>query len=127
MQLLTVPCYFFGAAVYMATAWLSDRLQKRGVFCVVLGAVSTVGYAVLLSNVGAAAHYVGCFLVAAGLYVVVGLPLAWVSHLMLMIMLMMEADMDELPNNIPRYGKRTTATGLQLTIGNTAGILSGFI
>lgn len=48
-------------------------------------------------------------MVAAGLYVVVGLPLAW------------------LPNNSPRYGKRTTATGMQLTIGNCAGIMSSFI
>jgi hypothetical protein len=48
-------------------------------------------------------------MVAGGLYVVVGLPLAW------------------LPNNSPRYGKRTTATGMQLTIGNCAGILSSFI
>lgn len=33
----------------------------------------------------------------------------------------------QLPNNSPRYGKRTTATGMQLTIGNSAGILSSFI
>jgi hypothetical protein len=32
-----------------------------------------------------------------------------------------------LPTNSPRYGKRTTATGLQLTIGNSAGIMSAFI
>lgn len=46
---------------------------------------------------------------AFGLYVVVGLPLAW------------------LPSNQPRYGKRTTATGLQLTIGNTSGIMAPFV
>lgn len=46
---------------------------------------------------------------AFGLYVIVGLPLAW------------------LPSNQPRYGKRTTATGLQLTIGNTSGIMAPFV
>ncbi|KAM0310488.1 hypothetical protein ACHAPQ_012487 [Fusarium lateritium] len=44
-----------------------------------------------------------------GLYVIVGLPLAW------------------LPSNNPRYGKRTVATGLQLTIGNSAGIPAPFL
>ncbi|KAM4057875.1 major facilitator superfamily protein [Hirsutella rhossiliensis] len=109
VQLLTVPCYFLGATVYMVTALASDRLQMRGVFCVVFGAVSVIGYAVLMSDVAPAVHYFACFLIAGGLYVVVGLPLAW------------------LPNNTPRYGKRTTATGLQLTLGNCSGILSAFI
>ncbi|KEY68019.1 hypothetical protein S7711_08378 [Stachybotrys chartarum IBT 7711] len=109
VQLLTVPCYFLGAAAYMATAMLSDRLQRRGLFCVVFGTVSVVGYAVLLSDTPSGVHYFGCFLVACGLYVVVGLPLAW------------------LPSNSPRYGKRTTSTGLQLTIGNASGVMSAFI
>ncbi|PNY27354.1 transporter [Tolypocladium capitatum] len=109
VQLLTVPCYFLGAVAYMTTAFLSDRLQMRGMFCVVFGAMSVVGYAILLSGSATSVHYFACFLVAGGLYVVVGLPLAW------------------LPNNSPRYGKRTTATGLQLTVGNTSGIMSAFI
>lgn len=109
VQLLTVPCYFVGATAYMVTAFLSDRTQRRGIFCVIFGVISVIGYAVLLGDVPSGVHYFGCFLVAAGLYVVVGLPLAW------------------LPTNSPRYGKRTTATGLQLTLGNTAGIMSAFI
>lgn len=79
-QLLTVPCYFLGAAAYMSTAFLSDKLQRRGLFCVIFGLISCVGYAVLLADVSSGAHYFGCFLVAGGLYVVVGLPLAWVSY-----------------------------------------------
>ena len=79
VQLLTVPCYFVGAVAYLMTAMLSDRLQRRGMFCVIFGTVSVVGYAVLLTDSSAAVHYFGCFLVAGGLYVVVGLPLAWVG------------------------------------------------
>ncbi|OAA77952.1 Major facilitator superfamily domain, general substrate transporter [Akanthomyces lecanii RCEF 1005] len=109
VQLLTIPCYFLGASAYMAIATVSDRTQKRGLFCVIFGILSVVGYAILLSNVSSGVHYFACFLVAAGLYIVVGLPLAW------------------LPNNSPRYGKRTTATGMQLTIGNASGIMSSFI
>lgn len=48
-------------------------------------------------------------MVALGLYVTVGLPLAW------------------LPTNLPRYGKRTFATGLQLTFGNISGVMSPFL
>ncbi|KAI2471606.1 DNA-repair protein rad2 [Annulohypoxylon bovei var. microspora] len=109
IQLLTIPCYFVGAMTYMGIAFLSDRLQMRGMFCVIFGTISVVGYGVLLSDSSAGVHYFGCFLVATGLYVTVGLPLAW------------------LPSNTPRYGKRTTANGMQLTSGNTAGIMSSFI
>ncbi|KAK2054896.1 major facilitator superfamily transporter [Colletotrichum caudatum] len=109
VQLLTVPCYFLGAVIYMSMAFLSDRMQKRGLFCVVFGSVSVIGYGVLVSPASNGVHYFGCFLVAAGLYVVVGLPLAW------------------LPNNSPRYGKRTTASGMQLTVGNCSGVMSSFI
>lgn len=78
VQLLTIPCYFLGAAAYMAIATVSDRTQRRGLFCVVFGVLSVVGYGVLLADVSSGVHYFACFLVAAGLYIVVGLPLAWV-------------------------------------------------
>ena len=63
----------------------------------------------LISNGGAAVHYAGCFFVAAGMFVVIGLPLAW------------------LPTNVPRYGKRTTTIAMQAMIGNSAGIMSSFV
>ncbi|KAM0494726.1 hypothetical protein ACHAP9_003645 [Verticillium nonalfalfae] len=78
VQLLTVPCYFLGAATYMCIAFLSDRTRKRGLFCVIFGTISVVGYGVLISPTSQGVHYFGCFLVATGLYVVVGLPLAWI-------------------------------------------------
>ncbi|KAI0534887.1 DNA-repair protein rad2 [Xylaria digitata] len=109
IQLLTIPCYALGAISYMTIAYISDRKQMRGVFCVIWGAISVVGYGLLISNASAGVHYFACFLVATGLYVIVGLPLAW------------------LPNNCPRYGKRTTSSGLQLTIGNVSGIMAAFI
>ncbi|KAF2813790.1 MFS general substrate transporter [Mytilinidion resinicola] len=109
VQVLTIPCYALGAISYLLAARLSDHQQKRGLYSVLFGLISIIGYAMLLADTTSGVHYAGCFLVAMGLYVVVGLPLAW------------------LPTNNPRYGKRTTATGLQLTIGNTAGIMSSFI
>lgn len=88
-----MPCYFLGAAAYMSTAYMSDRMQRRGLFCVIFGAISVVGYAILLADVSSGVHYFGCFLVAGGLYVVVGLPLAWVSLIRICLRVGMMADL----------------------------------
>jgi MFS family permease len=109
VQALTIPCYALGAISYIIIAWRSDRTQRRAIFTVIFGLTCAIGYAILISPAPGGVRYFGCFLVAAGLYVIVGLPLAW------------------LPSNNPRYGKRTVATGLQLTIGNSAGIVSPFL
>lgn len=77
VQCLTIPCYALGAITYLVAAWFSDRLQRRGMITVIFGTVSVVGYAVLLSDVSNGVRYFGCFLVAMGLYVVVGIPLGW--------------------------------------------------
>lgn len=63
----------------------------------------------MISDSSSGVHYFGALLIALGLYVTVGLPLAW------------------LPTNLPRYGKRTFATGLQLTFGNVSGVISPFL
>ncbi|KAL4908150.1 hypothetical protein BDW74DRAFT_97637 [Aspergillus multicolor] len=109
VQALTIPCYALGAISYIVVAWFSDRTQKRAVFTVIFGLTCAAGYAILVSPAPGGVKYFGCFLAAMGLYVIVGLPLAW------------------LPSNTPRYGKRTVATGLQLTIGNSAGIPAPFL
>lgn len=92
IQAYTIPCYAVGAIVYMAAARFSDWTQLRGPVVVAVSMFSIVGYALLISPLSFSAHYAGCFLVALGLYVAVGIPLAW------------------LPSNNPRYGKRTTAS-----------------
>ncbi|KAH0270491.1 MFS general substrate transporter, partial [Aureobasidium melanogenum] len=109
VQVLTIPCYAVGAISYLIMARISDWSQKRGVYTIIFGVISIAGYAMLISDGGSSVHYAGCFLVALGLYVAVGLPIAWL-----------------LANN-PRFGKRTTATGLQLMFGNCAGIMSSFL
>ncbi|KAH8884059.1 MFS general substrate transporter [Thozetella sp. PMI_491] len=108
-QALTVPVYVLGAITYLVIAKLSDMQQQRGLYSAGFAIVSAVGYALLCSNSSVAASYCGCFLVAMGLYVSVGLPLAW------------------LPTNCPRYGKRALATGMQLTFGNLSGVASPFL
>ncbi|MCJ1428293.1 hypothetical protein MMC29_006202 [Sticta canariensis] len=109
IQVLTIPCYCLGAISYMVVAWISDAQQKRGLYSATFGVISVIGYAILISDSSVGVHYFGCFLVAMGLYVIVGIPIAW------------------LPSNQPRYGKRATATGLQLTFGNCSGIMAPFL
>ena len=109
VQLLTIPCYCLGAATYLVVAYFSDRQGKRGIYSCVFIVVSIVGYGLLIARVSAGVHYFGCFLVAMGLYVAVGLPLAW------------------LPNNLPRYGKRTFSSGFQLCIGSFGGVTAPFV
>lgn len=109
VQALTIPCYCLGAISYVVAARMSDSQQKRGLYSVAFGIISVIGYGILISDSSTGVHYFGCFLVAVGLYVIVGIPLAW------------------LPSNQPRYGKRATATGLQLTIGNCSGIMAPYV
>lgn len=109
VQVMTIPCYAMGAISYIVIGRVSDHQQRRGVWVLALGAVSISGYGMLISNGGPAVHYAGCFLVATGMFVVIGLPLAW------------------LPTNLPRYGKRATAIAMQVMIGNSAGIMASFV
>lgn len=109
VQALTIPCYALGAIVYLAVAWLSDRTQLRALYAIIFACVIVVGYGILISDSPSGVHYFGALLIASGLYVIVGLPLAL------------------LPTNLPRYGKRTYASGMQLTCGNVSGVMAPFL
>ncbi|KAH8647926.1 MFS transporter [Xylariales sp. PMI_506] len=108
-QALTIPVYAVGTGVYLLVARFSDKNQMRGVYSAVFGVITMVGFVMLIVNRGPAVSYTGTFVIAAGVYVLVGLPLAW------------------LPGNKPRYAKRALATGMQYTIGNTAGVATPFL
>lgn len=77
VQLLTIPCYALGAISYLTIAHISNRQGQRALYSCGAIVVSIIGYALLLSNSTSGVHYLGCFIVAAGLYIAVGLPLAW--------------------------------------------------
>lgn len=76
-QALTIPCYAIGVITYIIVAIVSDKYQQRGIFCVIFGLISILGYALLLTQTSSYVHYAGCLLVGMGLYVFVGMPLAW--------------------------------------------------
>lgn len=109
VQALTIPCYALGAISFLFVAWLSDRYQRRGPACVAGGLITTIGYAILLSNSMLGVHYFGCFVVPLGLYFISAIPEAWLAI------------------NQPRYGKRTTAVAMQLMSANLGGVVSPFV
>jgi hypothetical protein len=98
-----------GAVSYLVVARLSDMHQLRGLYQVGSAVVCMIGYGILIAPASLAVHYFATFLIAVGLFVAVGIPLAW------------------LPSNNPRYGKRTTASGIQIMVCNLSGITSPFV
>ncbi|KAL8642406.1 MAG: hypothetical protein Q9228_000912 [Teloschistes exilis] len=109
VQGLTVPCFALSAIVYFVVAYISDAMQHRAVFGILGCLVSIVGHIMLIAGKGVAVKYAGCYVIASGIFVASGITLAW------------------LPTNLPRYGKRATAVGMQLTIGNSAGIAAPYL
>ena len=106
-QLLTIPVFFWASCAYIAISWMSDRYRRRAFFMMPACLVTAVGYAV---NLGVPAGqrgvlYFSTFLIAPGVYMIVGLNCAW------------------LLNSHAPYYKRAMAIGMNQTIGNTAGIV----
>ncbi|GAA6008088.1 hypothetical protein JCM11491_001877 [Sporobolomyces phaffii] len=108
-QLLTAPIYFWAAAVYLVGAYISDRKDVRYWLLVPTGTVTCVGYAILTGTGSVGPSLFACFLCATGIYLCVGLHVSWLNA------------------NIAGVRKRATAIGLQQTIGNCAGVVSGQI
>jgi len=109
VQALTIPVYVAGFGTYVIAAWLSDKTQNRGIFCIGGLAVSMVGYIFLIANQGLGLSFAGCFIVALGLWVATGIAFSWIGV------------------NNPRYGKRAFASGMQITIGNISGVAAPFL
>ncbi|KAL8640733.1 MAG: hypothetical protein Q9226_008713, partial [Calogaya cf. arnoldii] len=109
VQALTVPCFAWSAIVYMIVAYISDAVQHRAAFVIVGVVVSILGHLLLILGQNVATRFAGCFVIATGLFLLSGIVLAW------------------LPTNLPRYGKRSMAVGMQLTIGNCAGVAAPFL
>lgn len=109
VQALTIPVYFAGFVTYVTCAWLSDKSQQRGIFCIGGLTVSLVGYIFLILNRSLALSFAGTFIVALGLWTSTGAAFSWISV------------------NNPRYGKRAFASGMQITIGNISGVAAPFL
>ena len=95
--------------MFFLTAFVSDAKQHRAVFGIFGALASIAGHVMLIAGHGVAVPYLGCFFIATGLFIVSGIALVW------------------LPTNLPRYGKRSTAVGMQLMLGNSGGIAAPYV
>ncbi|KAM0250027.1 hypothetical protein ACHAQJ_008796 [Trichoderma viride] len=110
-QIHTIPVYVFAAGMMIIGAWASDRLKHRFGFFVAGTAMVTIGYGMLLAQVGKSRDYKfgAVFLVFGGAYMVTPMALAW------------------LQNNLSGQWKRAFGSSIQVMIGNIAGIIGSNI
>ncbi|GAA5982317.1 hypothetical protein JCM5350_006142 [Sporobolomyces pararoseus] len=108
-QLLTAPIYFWAAFVYLVGAYISDRKDIRYWLLLPAGSITCVGYAILVGTGNIGASLFACFACATGIYLCVGLHVSWLNA------------------NVAGVRKRATAIGIQQTVGNISGVLSGQI
>ncbi|KAJ9137120.1 MFS general substrate transporter [Pleurostoma richardsiae] len=110
-QVHTIPVYVVSAAGMLFSAWASDRMRHRYGWIMGGTVIATVGYAMLLDQSGLSrdAKYAAVFLVCLGGYIATPIALAW------------------LQNNLSGHWKRSFGSGLQITLGNIAGIIGANI
>ncbi|KAF5136830.1 putative transporter [Metarhizium anisopliae] len=108
-QYLSIPVYIFGGLCFLAVAFVSDRFCVRGPFLLLANIPGIVGYVLILCPTSNPVKFFGTFLCAVAVYNGPGLNLTWLNV-----------------NVAPHY-RRATAIGMQLSIGNSAGIVAGQI
>lgn len=110
-QVQTIPVYVLSAGVMLIAAWASDKLKHRYGFILSGAIISTIGYAMLLDQVGHNRDYkfAAVFLINAGGYIATPMALAW------------------LQNNLSGHWKRSFGSSIQITLGNIAGIIGSNI
>ncbi|KAK3940242.1 major facilitator superfamily domain-containing protein [Diplogelasinospora grovesii] len=110
-QVHTIPVYVVSAAGMLLAAWASDRLKQRYVFILLGSIIATIGYGILLGQAGLSrdTKYAAVFLICLGGYIATPIALAWLA------------------NNVSGHWKRSFGSGLQITLGNIAGIIGANI
>ncbi|CAL1699503.1 unnamed protein product [Somion occarium] len=109
-QLLTVPPYAVSAVVLTLTAYVSDRLQSRGIPMSCAACVGGIGYLLLLT-VPDDNHvrYFAVFCITSGTYTVIGVTIAWTAH------------------NLGSETKKATGIPMYMAIGQCGSVLGSHI
>ncbi|KAE8353611.1 major facilitator superfamily domain-containing protein [Aspergillus coremiiformis] len=79
-QGLTAPPYFASFLVTIATTWMADRLQQRGLTITFLSLIGAVGYVLLTVCKSVGVRYAGVFLAAIGVFPSIANILPWVLN-----------------------------------------------
>ncbi|KAM0807003.1 putative Major facilitator superfamily domain-containing protein [Seiridium cardinale] len=76
---LSAPPYLLTFIIIIITAFVSDRVRKRGPFVAVFGIVSAIGFLLLATTEAAAPRYLGVYL-AITIFVCVAILIPWCSN-----------------------------------------------
>ncbi|KAL6710534.1 hypothetical protein ACN47E_008582 [Coniothyrium glycines] len=79
-QGLTAPPFFLSFLTVIATCYIADRTQQRGVVIAILTATGGAGYVILATTKSVGAKYFGVFLAAFGIFPAIGNVLPWVTN-----------------------------------------------
>ena len=107
VQLHTIPVWAVAFVVAVVVSWLSDRLQHRSLFVLLLSIPPTVGYAILLRQelFSRQVRYAATFLVVLG-SLTTPVVIAW------------------LMNNLRGHWHRALGSALINSIGNCGGVVA---
>ncbi|KAK4463047.1 putative high-affinity nicotinic acid transporter [Cladorrhinum samala] len=108
-QLMTVPPYVVACLFCVGAGWYADKLGQRGSFMIFFMAMAIVGLILLLATANAGARYLGCFLLASGIYPNVPQGVAWNG------------------NNIGGSLKRGVGIAMHVGFGNLGGAISAYL
>lgn len=79
-QGLTAPPFFLSFLTVIATCYIADRTQQRGIVIAILTAIGGTGYVILATAKSVGARYFATFLAAAGIFPAIGNVLPWVTN-----------------------------------------------
>jgi len=79
-QGLSAPPYFVSTIVTVASCWIADRTQQRGLMIAFLSCVAGIGYILLATCTAVAPRYFGTFLAASGVFPTIANVLPWVVN-----------------------------------------------
>jgi MFS family permease len=103
---LTIPVYAFGAFVLCAVSYFSDKINKRGLFLMVLPIPVIVGYSITIGTASAGAGFFAMFLCCGGIYTFNSTMLTWVT------------------TNLKPDHKRSIGLPLFVSLGNLSGLVA---
>lgn len=103
---LSVPVYAFGVISLCFVSFFSDRINKKGVFLMILPIPVIAGYLICVGTASAPAGFAGMFLCVAGIYSFNATILTWVTI------------------NLTPDHKRSFGLGMFVSLGNLSGFVS---
>ncbi|KAF5355129.1 hypothetical protein D9756_005714 [Leucocoprinus leucothites] len=107
-QLMSVPPYVFGCIVTIVVGYAADKSHTRGPFVIGCNLLAITGMVMLISTQNPIIQYIGTYLAVCGLYPNIPSIISWNC------------------NNVGGSTKRAVAIGLQVGIGSSSGMISGF-